>query len=115
MQKPPEQTCQKLLLLPQAQGGWLWPSGPLHLDGEPGTIVGGAGRIERGSGCRHGPGKGQKKMPLGSSGGAVHLGPEPEGCEKRGKGSYFIPPITNQRNDWGIGPVWVEEEPEAQI
>ena len=85
---------------------------------ESGTSAGRIGvegrrQIGRGPGCGVGPGKGQKEMPLplGSSGRAVHLGPEPEG--KRGKGSDFRPqhtPISIQRNDWDVGPVWVQEE-----
>jgi len=83
----------------------------------------GMGWRGRGPGCKHGPGKGQKKMPLplGSSEGQSLWGLSQRGGGgggEQGKGKLFQAqhtPIGIRTNDWDIGFVWVEEEPETQI
>lgn len=66
----------------------------------------------RGPGSGEAPGAGlaQEKMllPLGSSGSAAHLGPEPEGEGRCGEDVVSGPniPLSVRINDWDIGPVW---------
>lgn len=108
--EPPEQACEELLPLPRAQGEWLCTF-RLCSQSSCCSRMGPDVLLEPGRGSerpRCWPGQEKMLLPLGSSGSAAHLGPEP-GVRRVGGDVVSGPsiPLSVRVNDWDIGPVWL--------